>query len=105
MVDQGFHGVLVHGLEAELGGDCSRIAATLEHLGENLLGLGGGERPFGLHLHEVGEAVGIEVGGALDGEVVHGVGDDAGRVGAGGDGGSHQPVEASFDDDGNVARG
>src|SRR5205807_7591513 len=61
-VDDRRQGILLHGLEAQLGGDGSRVATPFEHLRQDLLGLRCRQLAVGLQLHERGQGLGLEVG-------------------------------------------
>ena len=80
--------------------------APRDHLGQHLLGLGGGELAAGLHGRpSAASRSGASVGASVGGQVVLDVGEHPGRVGAGLDGGEDELVEAALDDEGDAARG
>ena len=99
LVDDLLQRARVHRFEATLLGDLARRPPGVDHLGQHLLGLRGGQLARRLHAHQLGHAVRIEVGGAFDGEVVLDVGEETTGVGARCDRLKRQVVEAALDGD------
>ncbi len=87
----------IHCFEAVSSGDGRRVVAGLHHLSQNLLGLSGGQRIGGFHLHQFGEVPGVQIFGTVHGQVVGHVGQDPFGVGSGVNGGQRQTVQFSGD--------